>query len=187
MRDKILGKQSVLVEEKIDHLGWTKWNANNGYVQGKVTPTYTDESIRDAMKNLMKIDMDMIEEGSEEEEEDGDSEENHHGHVPIRAITFTPFEVAQAFSHYTYKASGRKRLVCDLQGVFDQDNNELIFSDPVIHYYNDARQDRRKVHGFTDRGRKGIAMFFDTHHEHCGHLCRLVNRGFRRHVPQNKR
>lgn len=48
-------------------------------------------------------------------------------------IVFTPSEVAQAFSHFSYWSSGRKRLICDLQGVYDEDENVLKFSDPVIH------------------------------------------------------
>lgn len=171
--DQYQGKQSVLAEEKIYHSSWTKWNANNGYVQGKAAPKYTEDTLRDAMKNLVLVEMDMIEEGSEEEEDD--DEQEHSRLQDNTTKTFSPFEVAQAFSHFSYMSSGKKRLVCDLQGVFDDANNELIFSDPVIHYYNHVREDRSKVHGATDRGRKGIAMFFDTHHEHCGHLCRLVN------------
>ena len=98
-----------------------------------------------------------------------------------RKVVFTPSEVAQAFSHFTYRASGRKRLVCDLQGVFDEKENILQFSDPVIHYYNPYRSDRCKVHGATDRGGKGVAMFFETHRQnHCGYLCRLMLRGFSR-------
>jgi hypothetical protein len=128
----------------------------------------------------------MIEEDEEEEEEDEDDHEG--GFLPYRSvdpIEFTPSEVAQAFSHYTYLASGRKRLVCDLQGVYDEKVRLLKFSDPVIHYHNSQRLDRQFVHGRTDRGKKGIAMFFATHHEHCGHLCKLMHRGFRRRRRTN--
>ena len=86
----------------------------------------------------------------------------------------------QAFSHFSYSESHRRRLVCDLQGVYDERENILKFSDPVIHYFNQHREDRRGVHGRTDRGKKGMAQFFDTHKEQCGHLCRLVTGGFRK-------
>ena len=179
--DDNLGKLSVLVEEKLDHTKWQKWNANNGYVQGmKSAPKYSASDLRQAMLNMTQMDQfDMIEEGSDVDMEEEDSPDESDKEVQRPAIIFTPFEVAQAFSHFTYLASWRRRLVCDLQGVYDEERNMLLFSDPVIHYHNDDKY-RKHVHGNTDHGKKGMAKFFDTHHEHCGHLCRLVNRGFRR-------
>ena len=183
--DVNLGKQSVLVEEKLDHNAWYKWNANNGYVEGmKKAPTFSFEAMRSAMDHLSKLEsLDIIEEDEEDEEESEDENEGSgpsNGRCEVTPVKFSPGEVAQAFSHFSYWASGRKRLVCDLQGVFDEKENLLKFSDPVIHYYNQYREDRRGIHGRTDRGRKGMALFFDTHKDHCGHLCRLVNGGFRR-------
>jgi hypothetical protein len=35
-------------------------------------------------------------------------------------ISVTKNDVAQAFSHFSYVYSGKKMLVCDLQGVYDQ-------------------------------------------------------------------
>jgi hypothetical protein len=179
-----LGKQKVLVEEKLDHNKWCKWNSNNGFVEGmKNAPVFSEDGLHNAIKQLANIaELDMIAEGSDYD----DSSDENDGDVyrflrKSSSIIFTPFEVAQAFSHYTYLATGKKRLVCDLQGVYEEKGNELKLSDPVIHYYNENRSDRRFVHGKTDRGRKGIAMFFDTHKEHCGHLCKLVNGGFWKH------
>jgi Mg-chelatase subunit ChlD len=183
LNDKILGKQSVLVEERLDESKWHKWNANNGYVEGKKTPTFTDEIMRSALTSLDKIDLNIIEEGSDDEEE-SDEDETH-----IVPILYTPSQVAQAFSHFSYCESRRKRLVCDLQGVYDEKNNVLRFSDPAIHYYNHLREDRRMVHGRTDRGRKGIGMFFETHKDNCSLLCKLSTGGFRRahrFGPRNK-
>jgi len=175
LNDNNLGILSVLVEERLDYHKWHKWNMNNGYVEGmKASPTFSNEAMRDAMANLNSSDLNDIEEGSEDEDEEDDERNVEH------PIVFTPSEVAQAFSHFTYFVTGRKRLVCDLQGIFDEKENILKFSDPVIHYYNHRREDRRFVHGRTDRGRKGCAMFFATHHDHCGHLCRLMIGRFRR-------
>ena len=71
-------------------------------------------------------------------------------------------------------------MVCDLQGVYDEGKKLLQFSDPVIHYYNDQRADRRGVHGRTDRGRYGIKDFFSSHScKEQGHLCQMMTRGFR--------
>jgi Mg-chelatase subunit ChlD len=184
LSDQNLGKLSVLVEEKLDHDKWQKWNSNNGYVEGmKHAPTYSVNSLREAMLNMIQVDqIDVIEEGSEEDDESDDEDVGGNSKDTTKKpkVVFTPFEVAQAFSHYSYYASWKKRLVCDLQGVYDEDKNVLMFSDPVIHYHSEGSTSRRNVHGNTDHGKKGMAKFFDTHHEHCGHLCKLVNRGFHR-------
>ncbi|KAL7581475.1 hypothetical protein ACA910_022047 [Epithemia clementina (nom. ined.)] len=92
---------------------------------------------------------------------------------------YTASEVAHAFSHFTYWATKRKRLVCDLQGVFDEKKNEIILSDPAIHFHDDSQPDERRHHGRTDMGREGMAMFFATHHKHCGPLCMKVVGGLR--------
>jgi hypothetical protein len=174
--DKNMGKQSVLVEERLDERKWFKWNANNGYVEGKKTPTFTEEKMRSALTRLDKIDLDIIEEGSDDEDESDEDERTLH-FIPV---LYTPSQVAQAFSHFSYCESHRKRLVCDLQGVYDEKENVLRFSDPAIHYYNHLREDRRMVHGRTDRGRKGVGMFFETHKDNCSPLCKLAIGGFRR-------
>jgi len=177
LEDKKLGRLSVLVEEKLDHSKWQKWNCNNGFVQGmKAPPKYTQEGMVDIMSKGVTQDLGMIAEGTDEEESNDEDNEGFQ-------IQFTAFEVAQAFSHFTFVTTGRKRLVCDLQGVFDEEANVLRFSDPVIHYSN-PRSGRRGVHGLTDRGEKGIRIFFDTHYKHCGHLCKLMMRGFRRPTHQ---
>ena len=178
--DMHLGKLSVLVEEKLDHNKWFKWNANNGYVEGmKGSPEFTEDTLRAAMMDLATVDLDMVEEGSEDEEEPDED----HGTESVphpRQVLFTPSQVAQAFSHFSYLATDRKRLVCDLQGVYDEKENVLKLSDPAIHFHDQQRMARHFVHGTTDRGRKGTAMFFDTHKDHCAYLCRLMNRGFKK-------
>lgn len=194
LKDMYLGKVSVLVEEKLDHFEWRKWNSNNGYVEGmKTAPEYNDFSIREAMENMTAIahfetiteeEEESDDEGSKENANDRDWRSTTRKKIRPPAKKFSPFEVAQAFSHFTYMASHKKRLVCDLQGVFCKETNSLMFSDPVIHYWNpysgDSTPSSYRKHGSTDHGKKGMAKFFDTHKEHCGHLCRLVTRGFRK-------
>lgn len=180
--DKNFGTASVLVEERLDHTKWHKWNCNNGFVEGmSKAPEFSQATLRQAFTKVDAEDLGIIEE--EEDEEDGeecDDVDDGNANVPSKEPkVFTASEVAQAFSHFSYFASGRKRLVCDLQGVYDEKTRILRLSDPVIHYHNPKRADRSRVHGDTDRGRKGVAMFFETHHEHCGHLCMLVLRGLR--------
>ncbi len=184
--DYNLGVLSVLVEDKLDQKKWQKWNANNGFVKGmKKAPVFSEASLeaslRQAEMNMTRIahfEGDVIEEGSEEEEEESEARELLQGK---RALVFTPLEVAQAFSHFSYLASGKKRLVCDLQGVHDEAKNVLIFSDPVIHYHNPrGYTSRTNVHGRTDHGKKGMHKFFHTHAQYCGPLCRMVNGGFQK-------
>ena len=188
-----LGKQEVLVEEKIDHLAWHKWNMNNGYIEGmEEAPAFTHEKMKAALDHLTKFEVEEQEkfhaEASHEldaiveddEDEDSSASVSTTEEEKPLAIKFSASEVAQAFSHFSYMATGRKRLICDLQGVFDEKSNTLMFTDPVIHYFNYRKQERKNVHGRTDQGRKGMAMFFDTHKECCGRLCRLVTGGFRK-------
>ncbi len=191
--DKETGKASVLVEDKLDHNKWHKWNSNNGMVegikksirstQGQPALLYNTNGLIEVGPHFAALDLDRIEEGSDDEEDDSDDEgEKTNGGEKVRKVTkilFTPAQVAQAFSHFSYKQSDRKRLVCDLQGVYDEEKNILQFSDPVIHYYNPQRTDRRGVHGRTDRGRAGIKDFFATHScKDQGHLCQRVTSGF---------
>ncbi len=87
-------------------------------------------------------------------------------------------EVAQAFSHFSYIHSGKRMLICDLQGVFDNHKNIFNFTDPVIHYHDAKKEGARTrgVYGRTDLGQKGIQSFFDSHECNC--LCDLVTKGF---------
>ena len=70
----------------------------------------------------------------------------------------------QAFSHYTWVKSGRRLVVCDLQGV--KSRFKLILTDPAIHYINIL------CHGSTNLGMKGIQMFFQVHK--CNNICRAL-------------
>lgn len=180
--DNNLGNLSVLVEDRIDHHEWYKWNSNNGFVEGmQHVPTFDDTCFNKATLGLNNLDIGMIEEGDEEDEDDSSVESfNHSENKKFSPIIFTPSEVAQAFSHFSYWATGRKRLICDLQGVYDKEENTLILSDPVIHYRNVNKSTCKPCkHGRTDRGSKGMWMFFATHKDYCCKLCRLVTRGFK--------
>lgn len=83
---------------------------------------------------------------------------------------------AHAFSHYSYRYTKRKMLVCDLQGVLsnDVDNNDrpglFELTDPVIHYR--STRGRKQVYGRTDLGKAGMHRFFETHQ--CNDVCRLL-------------
>lgn len=86
----------------------------------------------------------------------------------------TQDEVAQAFSHFSFVFGGRKSLICDLQGNYDRQERMLCFTDPVIHYHDVSKVDKRGQYGRTDRGEKGIHDFLDTHV--CNALCDIVTK-----------
>ena len=63
--------------------------------------------------------------------------------------------VAQSFSHFSYIASGRKLLLCDLQGS-SRGRDLIQFTDPVLHSQQGGK------YGKTDRGAKGIEDFLNS-------------------------
>lgn len=142
----------------------------------ETTPKISDNAMEETEKLLKNWDLGDIEEGSEDEE-DSNNEDELAGNTKNPVCVYSPSEVAQAFSHFSYWATGRRRLICDLQGVFDEKANIIQLSDPVIHYYNHRIESRQNVHGLTDRGRKGIKMFFATHE--CSRLCLRTINGFK--------
>ena len=71
------------------------------------SPKVTDDDIRKAEQQLHlgSMSLGIIEEGSEDEESDGDDI----GAPVIQPLLFSASDVAQAFSHFSYWATGRKR------------------------------------------------------------------------------
>lgn len=108
----------------------------------------------------------------------GDGAGNKHQRASITPFKFDPRaeDFLQAFSHFSYWNSGRRMLVCDLQGVlartFDDKARAGVFelTDPVIHYRSTSG--RKQVYGKTDLGKKGVHKFFETHD--CNDVCRLL-------------
>lgn len=70
----------------------------------------------------------------------------------------------QAFSHYTWQKSGKRIIICDLQGV--QIAHRVVLTDPAIHYTNVL------CHGSTNLGPRGIERFFRVHK--CNDICRAM-------------
>jgi hypothetical protein len=85
-------------------------------------------------------------------------------------------DVAQAFSHFSYIYGGRSSLICDLQGIYDRKEKLLQFTDPVIHYHNVLKENKRGQYGRTDRGEKGVQDFMKSHDCNC--LCDIATKGF---------
>merc|ERR1712157_448847 len=65
-----------------------------------------------------------------------------------------------AFSHFTYEASNKYLLVCDIQGVGD------LYTDPQVH------SDDGNGFGKGNLGRNGIDEFLSTHR--CNPICRYL-------------
>ncbi|KAL7525196.1 hypothetical protein ACHAWF_001247 [Thalassiosira exigua] len=88
-------------------------------------------------------------------------------------LCFSIEDVPQAYSHFTYLASGRNFLVCDLQGVLNTKSSPPVFelTDPAIHY---KKLTKRIDFGRTDRGEAGIQDFLLSHK--CSPLCRMICR-----------
>lgn len=71
----------------------------------------------------------------------------------------------QAFSHYSWEMSGKKLVICDLQGVklAPEFGCRVILTDPAIHTTNVL------CHGSTNLGQRGIERFFRMHK--CNDIC----------------
>ncbi|CAB1117393.1 unnamed protein product [Ectocarpus sp. CCAP 1310/34] len=192
-------KRSVLVEKLL--VGrYTKFNGNNGYVHGgKGDPAGASAAEPAAGFVLARANEMMGAIDEEEEDSDGDGEvpvirggdddddEDDDG-TSVGALagekaeggptTFDPEpeSYVQAFSHFSYRKSHRKMLVCDLQGVQSTSSTHedragvFELTDPVIHYRSTSG--RRQVYGRTDLGKRGIRKFFGTHQ--CNDVCRLL-------------
>jgi hypothetical protein len=173
------GKEcSLLTEKMIDTEKYTKWNSNNGFVKGQVRkPINVDFEMKkqqaQAAAKGAEQQLDIIaEEG--ESDDDGGYEEETDGNEALESCQLNmgnldPDDFLQAFSHFTHRRSRKKKLVCDLQGVYDTDSRPPIFrlTDPAIHYA--SAKGRRRVYGNTDGGNAGMDRFFNTHK--CGPLC----------------
>lgn len=95
-------------------------------------------------------------------------------------------EAMEAFSHFTYHASGEEHLVCDLQGRY-RDNSRFRDSSKSRFELTDvAICSRDREFGPTDLGEKGIESFFANHecNEYCSSNWSTLY-GARRWFPQN--
>lgn len=178
------GVRGVLVEKQLDttRFEWKKWNNNCGAVDGKICHRPMDVD-HELAKMDMRIhqpveDMVIIEEGSEEEDTSDDEEDfddmscDYQAEEETLMCKLTPSDYLQAFSHFTYLFTNRKVLVCDLQGVYNTDMVPPTFelSDPAVHYRSNTG--KRMVFGRTDRGQKGIQLFFNSHK--CTRICKIM-------------
>lgn len=179
--DRNLGEMGVLVEKQLDPSRYKKWNNNCGGVDGQDEGEYSLGGNVNRDEPLGAIaESDEEEDTDDSEEEDTDEDDDGECDVCIRVE-----EIPQAFSHFTYRYTRRRLLVCDLQGVLSDRSSPPQFelTDPVIHFK--SRRGKRRMFGRTDRGRKGIDDFFRTHE--CGPLCRMINRRWVRRFGAQQR
>merc|ERR1712203_573358 len=99
VNDLQFGKIGILVEEMLDPLKYKKWNNNCGFVDGQT------------ICSIVNNNTDTIAECSDED--DGSTHDAFSGSLPC----ILDSDIPQAFSHFTYRHTNRKCLVCDLQGV----------------------------------------------------------------------
>jgi len=162
INDVNLGDVGVLVEKQLDQSRYKKWNDNCGFVDGQASGL--EVNVGDALEAIV------------EDDEDEDDEEEEPSALFPKPLTVQAADIPQAFSHFTYRYTRRKMLVCDLQGVLSAplstETPLFEFTDPVMHYW--SHTGRKNVFGRTDRGKKGIHDFFKTHE--CSDLCRMLNK-----------
>jgi hypothetical protein len=109
----------------------------------------------------------IFKEDSDNEESDDSFEEDTHdeygGGTDHVGESYNPSDYIHAFTHFTYRFTNGKVMVCDLQGVFNRDTAPPTFelTEPVIHYTSKKR--RKMDFGRTDMDKKGTQLFFNTH------------------------
>ena len=180
VHDRNFGRMSALVEKQLDPSKYKKWNDNQGGVDGQVVVGHNETS--NAFGDFGGLALDAItelDEDEEDSEEDDDDSEVELGCDEKINID----DIPQAFSHFTYRHTHRRVLVCDLQGVLSESPPLFELTDPVIHFKSHRR--RGKTFGRTDHGKDGIDDFFRTHD--CGPLCRMLNRRWVRRVGAQQR
>ena len=146
----------VLAEPELEGR-YLKYNNNNGAVRMASDIAKGSSTVSSSADALGAI----VEEDEVEEDEEDESEEEAVSKCNVA-------EVPQCFSHFSFVHSVYGSLVCDLQGVWN-DNDGYTFTDPVMHSVSGEKHSN----GATDKNAPGIAKFFDTHQ--CGPLCRLLS------------
>ena len=134
------GQVWLLVEPELDGK-FTKWNNNAGGVSASPSKV-----AKPKVPNPFSTRYGGALGGIIEEDEDED----------VFATGISIEDVPQAFSHFTFEASNHKKLVCDIQGVWNKDDG-FVLTDPVAHYIS-SRGVRHK-NGATDKGFGGVCNF----------------------------
>ena len=99
------------------------------------------------------------------------------GIIELKGGKMLRVDFLQAFSHWSYVQSEQKLLLCDLQGVLNQEGKHSNFclTDAAIcsmkSYIYSKRKELRS-YGGTDTGIKGVRCFFKSHK--CNLVCKCL-------------
>ena len=80
-------------------------------------------------------------------------------------------DLPQTFSHFTYIHSGRKLVICDIQGCYYPGKREFLMTDPACNKI--PVQGEAREFGESNLGEKGLNEFF-AHHR-CNQFCYEMN------------
>ena len=148
------GRAWILAEPELEGK-FMKWNNNAGSI--RATHAQRERSRSRSVTRVpggflrpsLGIGAAIIE---EDEEEDDGGDAFGYGGVGGGAseMTWETDDIPQCFSHFTWSVTDGKRLVCDLQGVWNRVDG-FVLTDPALHYHKG-----RHKHGGTDKGQEGI-------------------------------
>ena len=169
-----LAEFACLAEKQLHPECYVKWNNNAGAVDGigrNNDHQYEDLKVK-AVQTKRVADLGGIEEGDEEEDDDDEEHDvdNPPAGTTTSAAVITPVipkaevmelekrvlegDIPQAFTHFSYKRTNRKEMVCDIQGELNVVQTPPIFelTDPCIHCTV------RRKYGRTDKGEYGVNL-----------------------------
>ena len=187
------GFRRVIVEKKLDTARhtWTRWNDNSGWV--RVAPAPLLDVDRELATLMGAMDLGTAGGYAEVDSEDNpgddggwefiaESERDWSDDSELEFTTkavpteptnmFHPSDYLQAFTHFTHGYTNHEVMVCDLQGVYDEEAipPTIELTNPAIHCA--ARTSRETINGRADLGVRGMGLFFKTHE--CTGICNHV-------------
>lgn len=169
-------REGYLVEPMLDikNYKYHKFNDN----QGNVLDT------RSRRSTFSELELTSISECDENEDDEVEQDEIHDKVDPTSRAN----DILQSFSCFSLSYFNTRKLVCDLQGIFNERENVIQLTDPVVHSLGGKQPDDTDF-GRTNLGQRGIDAFKRSHR--CTALCRelrstfVVSRSSTIHAHQN--
>lgn len=124
------GRAWILAEHELEGK-FRKWNNNAGSIRETQAQRDRSQSLTRMTRGpsegprglFLGIGGAIIEEDEEEDDDDGEA-----------IMPWDTDDVPQCFSHFTWSVTDGKRLVCDLQGVWNRVDG-FVLTDPALHYH----------------------------------------------------